>query len=88
MTAKNYKIGLKKNSANFSSLTPISFLERTANAFPNYTSIVSENHKFTWKSTFARCKLFASSLKKKKYSLRFLLIKNPCDENSQLRSPL
>ena len=65
MTIKNYKIGLEKNRANFESLTPVSFLERTANIFPNYTSIISENIKFTWKSTFERCRLFASSLRKK-----------------------
>ena len=65
MTIENYKIGLEKNKANFASLTPISFLERTANIFPNYTSIISENNKFTWKSTFARCRLFASALQKK-----------------------
>ena len=65
MTIKNYKIGLEKNRANFESLTPVSFLERTANIFPNYTSIISENIKFTWKNTFERCRLFASSLRKK-----------------------
>jgi len=65
VTSEDNKIGLEKNKANFSSLTPISFLERTANVFPNYTSIISENNKFTWKNTFARCRLFASSLKKK-----------------------
>ena len=42
MTIENYKIGLQKNKANFAALTPISFLERTANIFPNYTSISSD----------------------------------------------
>jgi len=65
MTIENYKIGLEKNKANFASLTPISFLERTSNIFPNYTSIISENKKFTWKTTFTRCRLFASALLKK-----------------------
>ena len=65
MTIENYKIGLEKNKANFASLTPISFLERTSNIFPNYTSIISENNKFTWKTTFTRCRLFASALQKK-----------------------
>ncbi len=65
MTIKNYKIGLEKNKANFASLTPISFLERASNIFPNYTSIISENNKFTWKTTFTRCRLFASALQKK-----------------------
>jgi len=62
---KNYNIGLEKNKANFAALTPVFFLERTASIFPNYTSIISENKQFTWKNTFDRCKLFASSLQKK-----------------------
>ena len=69
MTIKNYKKGLKKNKANFVPLTPVSFLERVANIFPNYISIISENKKFTWKNTFNRCKLFASSLQKKKIKI-------------------
>ena len=63
---KNHKIGLKKNRANYVSLSPVTFLKRTADIFPNYTSIISEKNKFTWKSTFNRCKLFASSLNKRK----------------------
>ena len=66
MTIRNYKTGLKKNKANYVPLSPVTFLKRTADIFPNYTSIISENNKFTWKSTFTRCKLFASSLKKRK----------------------
>ncbi len=57
---------LKKYNANYTALTPVSFLERAASIFPNYISIISENKKFTWKETFSRCCLFASSLKKKK----------------------
>ena len=64
MAIKNYNIGLEKNKANFTALTPVFFLERTASIFPNYTSIISENKQFTWKNTFDRCKLFASSLQK------------------------
>ena len=66
MTIRNHKTGLEKNKANYVPLSPVTFLKRTADIFPNYTSIISENNKFTWKSTFARCKLFASSLKKRK----------------------
>ena len=66
MTIRNHKTGLEKNKANYVQLSPVTFLKRTADIFPNYTSIISENNKFTWKSTFTRCKLFASSLKKRK----------------------
>ena len=66
MTIRNHKTGLEKNKANYVPLSPVTFLKRAADIFPNYTSIISENNKFTWKSTFTRCKLFASSLKKRK----------------------
>ena len=56
----------KKNRANYSPLTPIDFLKRTAKIFPNYISIISDNKKFTWKETFDRCSMFASSLIKSK----------------------
>ena len=69
MTLKNFKIGLKKNRANFAPLSPVSFLERAAAVFPDYTSIISENKKFNWKETFNRCQLFASSLSKKKIKI-------------------
>ena len=65
MTIKNYKNNLKKNKVNYFPLSPVSFLEKTAITFPNYTSIISESKKFTWKETFTRCKNFASSLKKR-----------------------
>ena len=42
MSLKNYRTGLKKTSVNYTPLSPVSFLERTANIFPNYTSIISE----------------------------------------------
>ena len=66
MKNRNHKTGLEKNKANYVPLSPVTFLKRTADIFPNYTSIISENNKFTWKTTFTRCKLFASSLKKRK----------------------
>ena len=59
-------MSLKKNKANFAALTPINFLKRTAKIFPNYISLVSETKKFTWKQTFERCNLLASSLVKRK----------------------
>ena len=59
-------MNLKKNRANFAALSPIDFLKRTAKIFPNYTSLISETKKFTWKQTFKRCNLLASSLIKTK----------------------
>ena len=58
-------MNFKKTEANYTPLTPISFLERTAKIFPNYISIITENKKFTWKETYERSVLLASSLIKK-----------------------
>ena len=52
-----------KVSANYVSLNPISFLRRTAKVFPNRSSIVYEDIKFSWSETLERCKKLASALK-------------------------
>ena len=62
MTIENYKTGLDKCEANYSALTPLSFLQRTACVFPDYTSIISGQTSYTWQQTFNRTKMFASAL--------------------------
>ena len=54
-----------KQIKNFLPLTPINFLQRSAEVFPKYTSIISEDKIFTWEKTFERCRLFSSALKKR-----------------------
>ena len=56
---------LKKNHANYSTLTPIVFIEKAAKIFPDRYSIIHENKYFTWEQTFMRCKQLASSLSQK-----------------------
>ncbi|NEW90366.1 acyl-CoA synthetase [Rhodopseudomonas sp. BR0M22] len=58
----HYSIGLDKTPANFVPLSPLSFLERTANVYPELTSVVYEGRHYTWKETRARCRRFASWL--------------------------
>ena len=64
MTLESYSSGLEKCEANYSALTPISFLQRTAAVFPNYTSILSQHATYTWQQTYERCKMFACALTK------------------------
>src|ERR1700758_2473768 len=61
-THNQYDIGLEKRPANFVALTPLSFLARTAAIYPNHTSTVYEDRRFTWSETYARCRRFASYL--------------------------
>ena len=60
----HYDKNLGKNKANFVPLTPISFLERAKDIYPNYEAIVYEERKYTWSEVYKRCIKFASALEK------------------------
>ena len=42
-----YNQNLEKNDANFVPLTPLSFLERAKDIYPNYEALIYENKSFT-----------------------------------------
>jgi len=71
----HYDTNLDKNNANFVPLTPLSFLQRAKDIYPNYEAIIYEDRKYTWSEVYKRCVKFASALKKIG-SLYFILIKN------------
>ncbi len=60
----NYNKNLEKNNANYVALTPLSFLERTKDVYPNYEAIIYESRRYTWKDVYNRCVKFASALDK------------------------
>ena len=60
----HYEKNLDKNNANFVPLTPLSFLLRAKDIYPNYEAIVYENRKYTWSEVYKRCVKFASALSK------------------------
>tara|TARA_B100001179_G_scaffold35279_1_gene22255 strand:- start:571 stop:2199 length:1629 start_codon:yes stop_codon:yes gene_type:complete len=60
----NYDINLDKNNANYVPLSPLSFLDRTKDIYPNYEAIVYESRSYTWKEVYTRCVKFASALDK------------------------
>jgi fatty-acyl-CoA synthase len=57
-----YSIGLGKNAANYTPLTPVSFLPKAAAAYPNRLSVIHGQQRFTWAETYARCRRLASAL--------------------------
>jgi fatty-acyl-CoA synthase len=57
-----YEIGLNANAANYVSLSPLSFIERSASVYPDYTAVVHGDVRRSWSETFARCRRFASAL--------------------------
>ena len=57
-----YNTDLDKNSANYSPLSPLSFLERTAYVYPQRIAAIHGDRNFTWAETYARCRRLASAL--------------------------
>ena len=60
----HYDINLDKNNANYIPLSPLSFLDRTKDIYPNYEAIVYESRSYTWGEVYKRCVKFASALDK------------------------
>lgn len=53
---------LPKNDANYVPLSPVSFLDRTADIYPEHESLIYNDTRFTWSQTRHRCVQVASSL--------------------------
>jgi len=60
----HYDTNLDKNKANYVPLSPLTFLERTKDIYPNYEALVYESRSYTWKEVYKRCVKFASALDK------------------------
>ena len=57
-----FEDGLSKNQANFASLSPLSFLERTRKTFPNHTAIEYRDYTLTYQEAGLRCDALANLL--------------------------
>ena len=53
---------LPRTEANFAALSPLSFIERTAEVYPDCLAIVHGTLRQTWAQTYARCRQLASAL--------------------------
>lgn len=62
MSAAAYSQGLEKNEANHLPLTPLHFLDRTADVFPNRIALIHGPLRQTWAQTRERCYRLASAL--------------------------
>ncbi|HEX9181588.1 MAG TPA: acyl-CoA synthetase, partial [Burkholderiales bacterium] len=60
--ANPYSIGLDKNPANYTPLSPLSFIERSAYVYPDRVSVIHGDRQFTWRETYERCRRLASAL--------------------------
>lgn len=57
--------GMERCSANCVSLTPITFLERSAAVYGDRASLVYGRVRYTWRDTLQRCTRLASALVRK-----------------------
>ena len=48
----NFSVNLDKNDANYIPLTPLTFIERTKDVYPDYESIVYGDRNYTWLQTY------------------------------------
>ena len=60
----HYDTNLNKNNANYVPLTPLSFLQRAKDIYPNYEALIYEDRKYTWNDVYKRVTKFASALEK------------------------
>jgi fatty-acyl-CoA synthase len=52
---------LPRNAANFTPISPLSFLERAAEVYPHRTAVVHGSLRRTWGRTYERCRRLASA---------------------------
>ncbi|HEU0197869.1 MAG TPA: acyl-CoA synthetase [Nevskiaceae bacterium] len=57
-----YAVGLEKNAANYTQLTPLDFYERAAEVYPQRLAVVHGARRFTWKQLRDRGHRLASAL--------------------------
>ena len=62
MTQNPYNTDLERNPANYQPLTPLSFLARAAETFPEHTAIVHGHLRRNYRDFYARCRKLASVL--------------------------
>ena len=60
----NYDLGMEQNKANYIPLTPLSFLDRIKDVYPDYEAVVYKSRKYNWRQVYDRCTQFASALTK------------------------
>jgi fatty-acyl-CoA synthase len=53
---------LQRRPANFRPMTPIQFLRRAADVFPNRVAVIHGDQRFTWRENEERCRRLASAL--------------------------
>ena len=56
---------LARNAANFTALTPLSFLARAAAIYPEKLAVIDGDRRFTYRQFYARCRRLADALRRR-----------------------
>ena len=56
-----YEQNLERNAANYTPLTPLSYIERAAYVYPQRTAIIHGAFRATWADAYARSRRLASA---------------------------
>ena len=60
----HYDTNLDKNEANYIPLTPLTFLKRAKDIYPDYEAVIYDDRKYSWSEVYKRTVKFASALTK------------------------
>jgi fatty-acyl-CoA synthase len=63
--ANHFETDMDKNAANYTPLSPLSFIRRTANVYPNRAAVVHGDTSFTYAEFYARARRLASALSRR-----------------------
>ena len=63
--SKPYAAGLDRNEANYTPLTPVSFLAKAAGVYPDRIAVIHGALRRTWKEVYARSRRLASALERR-----------------------
>lgn len=63
MKSAGNPLNVAKCEANYTPLTPLSFIKRTAAVYPDHLSVIYGEQRFTWAETYSRARRLASALR-------------------------
>ena len=64
-SSSQYSTDLDKNAANYSPLSPLTFIERAASVYPERVAQIYADKRYSWAETYRRCRRFASALQQR-----------------------
>ena len=62
MAVEDFEVGLGRRTANFAPLTPLVFLDWSADVYPEHLAVVHGARRYSWSATRDRCRRLASAL--------------------------